>query len=95
MTKADIIARICADRIIAIASSPNAPSLVTLAQDLGVGGITHIELPLTVPAMPDYLAAAINELPSELNLTFGLGTVIDIETAAGFWREQSSSAPPP
>lgn len=81
MTKGDIITRICRRRIIAIATSDNVQGLVSLARDLAAGGITHIELPLTVPAMPDFLAAALTELPSALNLTFGLGTVIDTETA--------------
>jgi 2-dehydro-3-deoxyphosphogluconate aldolase/(4S)-4-hydroxy-2-oxoglutarate aldolase len=81
MTKADIIARICADRIIAIAQSSSAAELVELARELAEGGITHIELPLTIPAMPEFLKAALKQLPDSLNLTFGLGTVIDTETA--------------
>lgn len=81
MTKAEIIARICTDRIIAIAQASSGADLAQLAQELSDGGLTNLELPLTIPAMPDFLAAARVKLTDSSPVIFGLGTVIDLETA--------------
>ncbi len=83
MTKAKIIDHICADRLIAIAQAESGEALAQLIRDLGYGGITTLELPLTIPAMPQLIQAALAELKSEDQgeVTLGLGTVIDTETA--------------
>lgn len=81
MTKAETLARICADRVIAIAQATSAEELNSLAQDLQQGGITLIELTLTIPALPEFMEQVIEKLPENSPITFGLGTVIDTETA--------------
>ena len=81
MTKAEIIARICTERIIAIAQADSGGNLAQLARELTTGGVNVIELPLTVPAMPDFIAQAREQLGKKSSVVFGLGTVIDTETA--------------
>ena len=81
MTKPEILDRICAQRLIGIAQADSGRALAQNARELVTGGISTIELPLTIPAMPEFLETALAALKDEIDVCFGLGTVIDTETA--------------
>ncbi len=78
MSKADIIQRLTAGKLIALLQADSATEIDTIATALSAGNISAMELPLTCPAVPDYLAEAA---PRNPDIVFGLGTVIDTETA--------------
>lgn len=78
MSKAQVISRLCADRLIAVMRADSAEQITDLATALANGGITNWELPMTCPAVPDYLAEVSPQFP---DFQFGLSTVIDVETA--------------
>ncbi len=77
MLKTEVLDRIESHRLIALTPAHSADHLLELGQVLQAAGITHWELPLSCPAIPDYITAAAPQLE---NLSFGLGTVIDTET---------------
>ncbi len=78
MSKQAVLERIQAQRLIALARADSAAALHDLGTTLLEGGVRLLELPLTCPAVPDFLAAVAPRLPE---LTLGIGTVIDTDTA--------------
>ena len=78
MKKDAILAKIKAEKVIALIRSDNPDGLLDCARALAAGGLTSIELTMTTPGAIRMLERATSELPDFL---FGLGTVLDAETA--------------
>lgn len=78
MNKSDILARLKAQKIIALIRADNAGNLLGCARALAGGGLTCIELTMTTPNAIELCARVAQELPDVL---LGLGTVLDADTA--------------
>ncbi|ACB77535.1 bifunctional 4-hydroxy-2-oxoglutarate aldolase/2-dehydro-3-deoxy-phosphogluconate aldolase [Opitutus terrae] len=78
MNKSDILARLKAQKVIALIRADNAESLVDCARALQAGGLGAIELTMTTPGAIEMVARVSKELPEAL---IGLGTVLDPDTA--------------
>lgn len=78
MSKADVIARLTTDRLIALVRADSAEEIRILATALVEGGMHNWEIPMTCPAIPDFLAKVAPDFP---DFQFGLSTVVDTETA--------------
>ena len=77
MSKADILNRLRAQKVIALIRADNADNLVGCARALQAGGLGAIELTMTTPGAIEMCAKVSKELPDVL---LGLGTVLDAET---------------
>jgi 2-dehydro-3-deoxyphosphogluconate aldolase / (4S)-4-hydroxy-2-oxoglutarate aldolase len=78
MTKQDILARIKAEKVIALIRADSPDSLLDCARALSAGGLHCLELTMTTPGAIDMCARVCRELPEML---LGLGTVLDADTA--------------
>ena len=78
MKKDAVLAKIKAEKVIALIRADNPDGLLDCAKALAEGGLTSIELTMTTPGAIRMLEKATAELPDFL---FGLGTVLDPETA--------------
>ena len=78
MKKDAVLAKLKAEKVIALIRADNPDGLLDCAKALADGGLTSIELTMTTPGAIRMLEKATAELPSFL---FGLGTVLDAETA--------------
>jgi len=78
MKKEAVLAKIKAEKVIALIRADNPDGLLDCAKALADGGLTSIELTMTTPGAIRMLEKATAELPDFL---FGLGTVLDAETA--------------
>lgn len=78
MKKDAILAKFKAEKVIALIRADSPDGLLDCARALAAGGLTSIELTMTTPGAIRMLEKATAELPDFL---FGLGTVLDAETA--------------
>lgn len=78
MSKAEILQRLKAVKVIALIRADSSNSLVDCARALSAGGLNAIELTMTTPGAIDMVAKVSRELP---DLLLGLGTVLDGATA--------------
>lgn len=78
MKKDAILQKIKTEKVIALIRADNPDGLLDCAKALVAGGLTSIELTMTTPGAIRMLEKATAELPDFL---FGLGTVLDAETA--------------
>lgn len=78
MKKDAILSKIRTEKVIALIRAENSDGLLDCAKALADGGLTSIELTMTTPGAIRMLEKATSELPDFL---FGLGTVLDAETA--------------
>ena len=78
MNKSDILARLKAQKVIALIRADNADNLLGCARALLAGGLGAIELTMTTPGALELCAKVAKELPDVL---LGLGTVLDADTA--------------
>ena len=78
MSKAAVLQSLCNDKLIALLSANQAADIHLLTEALTAGGITNWELPMSCPAIPDWLSEVSPLYP---DFQFGLSTVIDTETA--------------
>jgi len=78
MKKDAILAKFKAEKVIALIRADSPEGLLDCAKALAAGGLTSIELTMTTPGAIRLLEKATAELPDFL---FGLGTVLDVETA--------------
>ena len=78
MKKDAILAKFKAEKVIALIRADSPDGLLDCAKALAAGGLTSIELTMTTPGAIRMLEKASSELPDFL---FGLGTVLDAETA--------------
>ncbi len=78
MKKDAVLSKIKAEKVIALIRADSPDGLLDCARALAAGGLTSIELTMTTPGAIRMLEKATAELPDFL---FGLGTVLDAETA--------------
>ncbi|HTO02858.1 MAG TPA: 2-dehydro-3-deoxyphosphogluconate aldolase, partial [Opitutus sp.] len=78
MNKVAVLARIRSERVIGLVQADAGDDLFACADALSRGGINCLEVAMTTPAAIDSLEAAHQKLPQ---FHFGLGTVLDVETA--------------
>lgn len=78
MKKDAILSKIKAEKVVALIRADSPDGLLDCAKALADGGLTSIELTMTTPGAIRMLEKATSELP---NFLFGLGTVLDAETA--------------
>ncbi len=78
MKKAAILQKLSTEKVIALIRADSPDGLLDCARALAAGGLTSIELTMTTPGAIRMLEKASAELPDFL---FGLGTVLDAETA--------------
>lgn len=78
MTKSEILARLRAQKVVALIRADSADSLVDCARALAAGGLHAIELTMTTPGAIEMVGRVSRELPDSL---LGLGTVLDADTA--------------
>jgi 2-dehydro-3-deoxyphosphogluconate aldolase/(4S)-4-hydroxy-2-oxoglutarate aldolase len=78
MNKAAILQKLSTEKVIALIRADNPSGLLDCARALAEGGLTSIELTMTTPGAIRLLEKATAEMPEFL---FGLGTVLDAETA--------------
>lgn len=78
MTKQEVLARLKAEKVIALIRADNSASLLDCARALSAGGLNCIELTMTTPNALELCAQVAQKLPQVL---LGLGTVLDADTA--------------
>ena len=78
MKKDAVLAKIKSEKVIALIRADGPDSLLDCAKALAAGGLTSIELTMSTPGALRVLERATSELP---DFVFGLGTVLDAETA--------------
>lgn len=78
MKKDAILSKLRAEKVVALIRAESPDGLLDCAKALAEGGLTSIELTMTTPGAIRMLEKATAELPDFL---FGLGTVLDPETA--------------
>jgi 2-dehydro-3-deoxyphosphogluconate aldolase/(4S)-4-hydroxy-2-oxoglutarate aldolase len=79
MTKDEQLQRWLKQRIVAVVRSPDGEQLVDVARALLAGGVSIMEITMTVPDALDVIRAVRDRLGGEVLL--GAGTVLDAETA--------------
>lgn len=78
MNKTEVLARLKAEKVIALIRADSPASLLDCARALSAGGLNCIELTMTTPGAIELCAQVARELPQVL---LGLGTVLDADTA--------------
>ena len=78
MKKEAVLAQLKAQKVVAIIRADSPDGLLDCAKALAAGGLTSIELTMTTPGALKMLERATAEMPE---FVFGLGTVLDAETA--------------
>jgi 2-dehydro-3-deoxyphosphogluconate aldolase / (4S)-4-hydroxy-2-oxoglutarate aldolase len=78
MKKEAVLNKIKSEKVIALIRADSPDGLLDCAKALASGGLTSIELTMTTPGAIRMLEKATAELP---DFVFGLGTVLDAETA--------------
>jgi 2-dehydro-3-deoxyphosphogluconate aldolase/(4S)-4-hydroxy-2-oxoglutarate aldolase len=78
MNRESVLSKIRSERVVALIRANSPDGLIDCARALAEGGLTSIELTMTTPGAVRMLEKATAELPEFI---FGLGTVLDAETA--------------
>ncbi len=78
MKKDAVLAQFRTERVIALGPALPAVTLIGCARALAAGGVNSMEIAMTTPAAVEIIRRAAAELPE---FRFGLGTVLDVETA--------------
>jgi 2-dehydro-3-deoxyphosphogluconate aldolase/(4S)-4-hydroxy-2-oxoglutarate aldolase len=78
VNKEAVLEQFRADRILGLVPADIGDDLLPCARALAEAGMNCLELAMTTPAAIDALGQATSVLP---NFIFGLGTVLDVETA--------------
>lgn len=78
MKKEAVLSKLHAEKVVGIIRTESSDGLLDCAKALAAGGLTSIELTMTTPGAIRMLEQVSQELPE---FTFGLGTVLDPETA--------------
>ena len=79
MTRAETVARIEREGVVAVVRTESADALLDLARALVAGGVAAVEVTMTVPDALDGIARLADALGDEVVL--GAGSVTDAETA--------------
>ena len=78
MKKEAVLTKLKAEKVIAIIRAESPDGLLDCAKALAAGGLTSIELTMTTPGAIKMLERVSAEMP---DFVWGLGTVLDTETA--------------
>jgi 2-dehydro-3-deoxyphosphogluconate aldolase / (4S)-4-hydroxy-2-oxoglutarate aldolase len=78
MKKDAVLSKIKSEKVVALIRAESSDGLLDCAKALAEGGLTSIELTMTTPGAIRMLEQATRDLP---DFIFGLGTVLDAETA--------------
>ena len=78
MSKAEVLNRIKAEKVVALIRAEGPETLLDCARALSAGGLNAIELTMTTPGAIEMTAEVSRQLPG---IMLGLGTVLDAETA--------------
>ena len=78
MNKPEILAKIKAEKVIALIRADRPDSLLDCARALSAGGLNCLELTMTTPGAIELCTKVSKELP---HILLGLGTVLDAATA--------------
>ena len=78
MKKEAVLSQLKAQKVVAIIRADSPDGLLDCAKALAAGGLTSIELTMTTPGALKMLVRATAEMA---DFVFGLGTVLDAETA--------------
>src|SRR5437762_3013312 len=78
MNKTDVIGCIVSARLIAVIRAPSSDEAVSIIEPIAAGGISIIEITMTVPGAVELIAKVTAE---RNDLLVGAGTVLDPETA--------------
>ena len=78
MNKDSVWSKIKSEKVIGLIRADSPDGLLDCAKALAAGGLSSIELTMTTPGAIKMLEKATSELP---DFVFGLGTVLDAETA--------------
>jgi 2-dehydro-3-deoxyphosphogluconate aldolase/(4S)-4-hydroxy-2-oxoglutarate aldolase len=73
-----VLAQFRAEKVIGLLAADEAEILIACGRALSAGGLNAVEIALTTPALVGALEKASKALP---DFHFGLGTVLDVETA--------------
>ena len=79
MSSHEDLQRVCKSGLVAVVRSSSSEQLVEVARALADGGVTTIEITMTVPGVLDVLRDVRTALGDEILL--GAGTVLDVESA--------------
>ena len=79
MSRTATVAQIQRDRVIAILRLANPAGAAPVIAALVAGGLTLIEITMTVPGALELIAATSRTLPA--GVVLGAGTILDVETA--------------
>lgn len=66
--------------VVAVIHADNSSDLIDVGRALNAGGVSHIEITMTVPGAIEVIDKAVREL-KDLGVWIGAGTVLDGETA--------------
>ena len=78
MKKEAVLSKLHSEKVVGIIRADNADGLADCAKALAAGGLTSIELTMTTPGAIKVMEQVTSALP---DFIFGLGTVLDAETA--------------
>lgn len=78
MKKEAVLQKLKTEKVVAIIRADSPDGLLDCAKALAAGGLTSIELTMTTPGAIKMLERATAEMP---DFVWGLGTVLDTETA--------------
>lgn len=76
--KSTVLSKLHSEKVVGIIRADSADGLLDCAKALAAGGLTSIELTMTTPGAIQVLESVTGALP---DFVFGLGTVLDAETA--------------
>jgi 2-dehydro-3-deoxyphosphogluconate aldolase/(4S)-4-hydroxy-2-oxoglutarate aldolase len=79
VTKADVMERLARDRLVPVVRAPSSDSALNIVEALLEGGISTLELTMTVPGAIDVIREISKRFGDKTVL--GAGTVLDSETA--------------
>jgi len=78
MKKEAVLSKLHSEKVVGIIRADSADGLADCAKALAAGGLTSIELTMTTPGAIKVIEQVTSALP---DFIFGLGTVLDAETA--------------
>lgn len=78
MKKEAVLSKLHSEKVVGIIRADSADGLLDCAKALAAGGLTSIELTMTTPGAIKVIEQVTSALP---DFIFGLGTVLDAETA--------------
>ena len=81
LSKEEVISRIRENGLVAVVRAGSASQAEKIADALAAGGVSAIEITLTVPGALDVIKTLSEKYQSDQHILIGAGTVLDAETA--------------